>query len=872
MTYSSGFRAMASATLTLCLAAGTWAQPTSECGLRGADTVVNTGVTYKKCLDLTGLDNKTVTIPANVTRIDNTGFALCESSETEGGAADIVYVMDQSGSMGINYAWISPDLKDTVYIESLSGCANLRSADATGFGTLTIPNDATVRTIPKLNPAKLPTGCATSGDPFTQRGISFKSSIDYQAQRAPNSTAGSIAFASSVVGSVRPVRLNTVANINRVKANMAPQLVGGTNYKAPLDTAKKWLLNPTLSANPTKAVIFLSDGRPTGNDSLGFLPVLEATYPVTPGIMPPVYGIFMGQPTADTLRLADISRRTGGQFFLIPPSRPDSLRSVVEHILNVILRQYKPSSTIITNNSTAPASVATAGPGSFIRQDDGSWLINFDKNVPLKTGQGNTIRLQTDLVDQVGAVKTRTINFTLNTVGPDESTNKNLPGTQFAVVCQDLPPAINPVKVAYIKDTDGDGAGDLVVFVFTRPLAALPPGIDAIYWNEFGEAFRNKAPPKLEFLVASNQTVVVADLSASPFPVGRTSIPPGGAPIGILPAGGVFGAQRPPIQDSIGPILVAAVIKPFDNSKVQPGSDLNLDTIVITASEAIRTNTSWAGVLLWSKSVNGKCEDYTHALAVKPSGQPTSDASGTTVTLVVPTTTGNPTPVLGDCVYLNVDGNYTDVKFNLPPVNGRPLTGNPPPRQIELFRGYPPVVGISADRPGFLVINNDPRKGDGRIDYSVIDSVTGKYATTWIAPVGFVPGKPFVPPLPGKVETPSVGTEPTDITTLPDNISTVQVVSTSKYIADVAIFDNNGNFVRKFKQAFGYWGEMANRNRIASKGQVSYLVWDMRDHRGQKAGQGVFVWKVNFTFENHKQEVQYTRTGVMRRTAWMMKP
>lgn len=872
MTYSSGFRAMASATFTLCLAAGVGAQPTAECGLRGADTVINTGVTYKKCLDLTGLDNKTVVIPANVTRIDNSGLALCESSETEGGAADIVYVMDQSGSMGINYVWISTDLKDTVYIESLNGCASLRSADANGFGTLTIPNDATVRTIPKMNPAKLPTGCATSGDPFTQRGIAFKSAIDFQAQRAPNSTAGSIAFASSVVRSISPLRLNTAANINRIKGNMTPRLEGGTNYTAPLDTAKRWLLNPTITPNPTKAIIFLSDGRPT-TDAARINTVIDEAYPGRPGKMPPVFGILMAKPSADTAILDSISKRTGGKFFLIPPSRPDSLRFVVEQILNVILRQYKPSSTVITNNSTAPASIGTAGPGSFIRQDDGSWLIMLDKPVPLKTGQGNTIRLQTDLVDQVGAVKTRIINFTLNTVGPDEATNKNLPGTQFGVVCQDLPPAINPVKVAYIKDTDGDGAGDLVVFVFTRPLAALPTTIDAIYWNEFGEAFRNKAPPRLEFLLASNQTVVVADLSSAPFPVGRTSIPPGGSPIGILPTGGVFGAQRPPILDSIGPILVAAVIKPFDNSKVQPGSDLNLDTIVITASEAIRTNTSWAGVLLWSKSVNGKCEDYTHALAVKPSGQPTADANGTTVTLVVPTTTGNPTPVLGDCVYLNVDGNYTDVKFNIPPVNGRPLTGNPPPRQIELFRGYPPVVGISADRPGFLAINNDPRKGDGRTDYSVVDSVTGKYATTWIAPHGFTPGKPFVAPVPRNgVVTPATGTEITEPTTLPDNISTVQVVSTSKYIADVAIFDNNGNFVRKFRQAFGYWGEMGNRNRIASKGQVSYLVWDMRDHRGQKAGQGVFIWKVNFTFENQKQEVQYTRTGVMRRTAWMAAP
>ena len=36
---------------------------TSDCRLRGADTLINTGATYKKCLDLSALDNKTVIIP-----------------------------------------------------------------------------------------------------------------------------------------------------------------------------------------------------------------------------------------------------------------------------------------------------------------------------------------------------------------------------------------------------------------------------------------------------------------------------------------------------------------------------------------------------------------------------------------------------------------------------------------------------------------------------------------------------------------------------------------------------------------------------------------------------------------------------------------
>ncbi|MDB5105041.1 MAG: hypothetical protein JWP91_2730, partial [Fibrobacteres bacterium] len=52
--------------------------------------------------------------------------------------------------------------------------------------------------------------------------------------------------------------------------------------------------------------------------------------------------------------------------------------------------------------------------------------------------------------------------------------------------------------------------------------------------------------------------------------------------------------------------------------------------------------------------------------------------------------------------------------------------------------------------------------------------------------------------------------------------------------------------------------------RVVPKGLVSYLVWDMKDAHGQLAGQGVYVWKVQFQFKGGKQEVQYTKTGVLR--------
>lgn len=852
----------------LVAAASLYAQPTADCSLRGADTTLVTGETVKKCLDVDALNGKSIVIPANVTRIDNSGFSLCESSEQSGGQADIVYVMDQSGSMGIKYIWISPDLRDTVYLQSEQNCG-YTNADLTGFGSITIPNDAGVRNINRVNPAKPPTTCNSfSGDPYTQRGIAFKEAIDFQAARAPKSTAGFMGFAANVINPIRPLVLNVTANVNRLKGAMTPSLNNSTNYRAPLDTAKKWLLTPAISPNPTKAVIFLSDGQPTypDNDVDGYLKVLDAAYPQMPGAMPPVFGIFMGRPTADTVKLADLSKRTGGQFWLIPPSRPDSLKAVVAHILNVILRQYQPSSAVVTNNGVVPPQTARAGGNSFVRQPNGSWLMTLDKPVGLKPAGGNGIDLTTEMIDvQSGAVKPKSVSFTLNTTGPQETTNKNLIGTQFSIQCVDVPPPLDPIKVAYIRDTDGDGAGDKVFFVFTRALAALPPSIDGIYWNEFGPAFANKGAPVLSFLPGSGNTVVIADLTAHPYPKGLTSIPPGGAPIAIFPAGGVFGAQRPPIADSIGPILDSAIIRPFDASKVASGSDLNMDTIVIYASEAVRTENTWNTLLVWSKSTNGKCSDYEHSLPVTPNGQPGRDADSRVFTIIVPTNGGVPTPLPGDCVYLNTNGVYSDMNRNVPPELGEILKGRRSPREIEVFRGYPPVVGVSADNPGFLVGNNDPRKGTDN-DYSTKNDATGKFTTIWIPPFGFVEDKPFNPVIPPVGASP-VGIEGTGLATLPKGIATVQVVSTGKYIVDINIFDSNGNFVRRMRQAFGYNGELNNRNRIsnARRGLVSYLVWDLKDYKGQKAGQGAFIWKAVFRFDTNKEEVQYTTTGVMRR-------
>lgn len=843
----------------------------ATCTLRGRDTVTSTGVSVKQCLDLAALEGKSVVIPSNVARIDNSGFSLCESSVTQGGLADIVYAMDQSGSMALNHIWISPDLKDTVMLHGKGGCQGLLATDYTNFGTVTVLSNTGTRQVSRINPNKTPTGCRDfSGDPFSQRALAFKSAIDFQAARAPDSRAGYLGFAGELSSTIAPRQLNTTANVNAVKNNITVGNLGSTNYLVALDQSKKWLLNPTTSPNPTKAVIFLSDGRPTTPDSNSHLNVLSATYAAAPGTMPPVYGIYLGKPNPDTLRLFQLSQMTGAQFFLIPPDRPDSLKAVVERILNIILRQYQPHNAAVTNTTIIPNQTGRAGSVDFSRQDDGSWLMRLDRQVGLNTGVSNAIGVSSEMREiTTGELQPKTANFSLVTTGPVERTNKNLPGTQFSVVCADLPPDINVVRVAYIRDTDGDGAGDKVFFVFTRPLLALPPSIDTVYWNKVAPGFNNRVAPTLSFLPGSSNTIVVADYTTSPFGKGLTSIPAGEKPIGILPPGGVFLSQRPGINDSMGPIIDSGLARPFDNSKVSAGGALNLDTLVIYVSEEMRTSTTWDNMLLWGKPVNGQCNDFANAKALVPARQPTQNPDQKSFVILV-STAGGPIPVVGDCIYLNVDGTQTDIPRNIPPIRGIQLRGRRPPREIELFRGFPPVVGYTADKPGFILVNNDPRNGDN-MDYSK-PNAQGKYEITWVPPVGFVENTPFNPLVPVNPNVLPVGNDNGVAVPLPRKISAVQVVSTGKYIARVSIFDNQGTFIKSFSQAFGFQGELNNGARITNKGLVSYLVWDLKDSKNQKAGQGVFIWKVLFTFEGGKQEIQYTRTGVMRNVEWYWAP
>lgn len=422
--------------------------------------------------------------------------------------------------------------------------------------------------------------------------------------------------------------------------------------------------------------------------------------------------------------------------------------------------------------------------------------------------------------------------------------------------------AFDPVAKAYIKDTNGDGRADKVFVVFQKPLGRLPDGLDA-QWNDTTGTAKHAGAPQISFL-GTDSSIVVFDYTASPFAQDKTSPAAGQVPTALLPAGDpLFAGQKPAIEDSIGPVLVSVVKKPATlNTLVPNDPNAKFDTLLVKVSEPLVAGKDFHDMLKFSP--NG-CGDYANAITINAINNPS--ATDTVFKVVIDNTTGY-SPVVGNCVFLNADPDkLTDVHLNKPPQYGVQVMGDDRQNNIQLFRGYPPVSGLDPNLVTFQVAVQDSRD-DKKGGYAVANGST--YEVDWLPPVGWVQGQKFVPYTVSSLnDLPSrdIQESTTPIKMQPElsPISTLQVVSTTAYIAHVSIFDIFGNFVNSNTQVFGGRGELANNRRVVPGGFVSYLFWDQTDKNGQLAGQGVYVWKVRFEFKGGKQEIQYTRTGILRK-------
>jgi fibro-slime domain-containing protein len=340
--------------------------------------------------------------------------------------------------------------------------------------------------------------------------------------------------------------------------------------------------------------------------------------------------------------------------------------------------------------------------------------------------------------------------------------------------------AFDPVKKAYIKDTDGDGEADKVYIVFEKKLAHLPATLEA-QWNDTTSGAKPVPAGKLSFLAGSDSTIVVADYTAKPpFGPNKTGIAAGQTPHAILPADALFSSQRPLIEDSIGPVIVRAQKIPASvNALVPNDPSFSHDTLLITLSEPIKPGTSLIDMLKFATS----CNDYASAITIVALKEPVLDSLGR-YKVIVDNSTGA-SPQTSNCIFLNADpGKLTDVHFNPPPPYGVKLDGKDMNRIIQLFRGFPPVAGLDANSPTFQVAvqdTRDPKKQGYATPGGDINPATGAgWQVLWIPPVGLSADGTYTPytvsslnDLPGGVR------ESSTPILLPGTVSSVQVVSTA---------------------------------------------------------------------------------------------
>lgn len=256
------------------------------------------------CLDLPALDQdgSSLAIGGNVTRVAAEGLRFCKEAfqVTSGGAADVVFLVDNSGSMWSQRAFANG--KDTLYLND--GPCGI----GTTGGSLVHPilddkalPPATRRTVALLQ-SDPGTSCEFAGDPYNSRFFVVRNAVDFLARKSPQSTVGVLGFAAATMREQPPLRLDSPERVAQVKSRMVPDSAFGTNYGIALDSARKWLADSLLAPHPRKAIVLISDGRP----GWGFDLVKDST-------RIPVFGIFLGKkPTPDTAVLKGLSDKTGG--------------------------------------------------------------------------------------------------------------------------------------------------------------------------------------------------------------------------------------------------------------------------------------------------------------------------------------------------------------------------------------------------------------------------------------------------------------------------------------------------------------------------------------------------------------------------------
>ncbi|MBK8802923.1 MAG: fibro-slime domain-containing protein [Fibrobacteres bacterium] len=305
--------------------------PNARCDLKSGTMRSNAG-----CIHLSDLDGDTLRISRNSTRLSTEGLVLCGSASTVVPGTDIAYLQDNSGSMDDN-------------------------------------------------------------DPTRQRGLIVEEAINLHSQLAPSSNAAYLPFESDFT-STRLYNITDPVERADLISSITLGNSGFTSYSGALGWARALLEGATSGAktmapspNQNKAIILISDGRPDDETSSYrvLLPRATTNYQGSVWTLPadssvPVFG-FMITTDADAMTsgqvLYNIAQRSGGEFIVIPPNDPDSLRSAMMTVLGNIVARARPDTLRITNQANGQVS-----RGLSSGREGGGWRFRLDSLMGLEPG------------------------------------------------------------------------------------------------------------------------------------------------------------------------------------------------------------------------------------------------------------------------------------------------------------------------------------------------------------------------------------------------------------------------------------------------------------------------------------------------------
>lgn len=329
------------------------------------------------CLDLIAVreGGQPVQTADNATRISRDGFKLCENAFTvsDDGAADIVFIYDNSGSMWSHFVKIDAATKDTNFYH-IDGCG--LDPRPTPVGTLTYATNLGTKTVGVVSASTRCEAAWYAGDPYNATGRIIREAIDYLEKNSPNSTVGAVGFADTTMHPRPPLLLSVPGNAAIVRDSIKLDSIRNTKYTGPLRLATEWLKDPALAKNAKKAIVFISDGDPTDEKS---------SYDRYVGTIP-IYSIFLGDSNSTRATvLQDLSTRTKGVYERIDPKNTAKMNTVMQGIIQSITRGNLPVSVEISNASSTPP-MSSRSVSMTRNPSDKSVSVTMDSIIALAAG------------------------------------------------------------------------------------------------------------------------------------------------------------------------------------------------------------------------------------------------------------------------------------------------------------------------------------------------------------------------------------------------------------------------------------------------------------------------------------------------------